>query len=174
MSEAPVDVWHDEEVRLLRWPAEERERQRLAALGSPRLLVLDRGQPPPEVVDDLEDWAREPVDTVELLSRRLTLRQRALIRRERPILDDDGLLRHAGRWVAVPDGQLPALRHLLENLGRVVRFESLALVCANAGVSSTNASIKSLVFRLGRRCDDVGLRLETVRGRGIILRVAPA
>lgn len=67
----------DDEVRILRWPAQEELRRRLADAGVPRLLVLNGGRRAPMTVDPLEDWLREPVDPGELALRSATLHHRA-------------------------------------------------------------------------------------------------
>jgi len=45
-------------VEFLRWPAERDRRQRLAADGIPRLLLIENSQTPPVTGDPLEDWIR--------------------------------------------------------------------------------------------------------------------
>ena len=63
MSDGPT------EVTLLRWPADESIRLGLAALGRPRLLLVDDGWQPPEPVDQLEDWLPWPPDPTDLMVR---------------------------------------------------------------------------------------------------------
>jgi hypothetical protein len=88
-----------------------------------------------------------------------------------PILDDDGLLRFQGRWVTIPDTQIPVVDLLVRNLGRVVRNSEVQTAYAGAGGSQTVTSLRSLVHRLGRRVAEVGLQLHVVRSRGLILDV---
>ena len=66
----------------------------------------------------------------------------------RPVLDDDGLLRFRGLWVAVPDAQL-SLVDLL-----VARFQSTVSDAELAGAYGTTPGSRSLIGalnRLGRR-----------------------
>jgi hypothetical protein len=86
-----------------------------------------------------------------------------------PTLDADGLLRWSGRWVVIPDTQIPVVELLLRNLGRLVRHAELRAAYAAAGGSDSATSHRSLIHRLGRRVAEVGLALHVVRGRGVVL-----
>lgn len=66
----------DGAVAILRWPAEERRRQRLADAGIARILVLAPDEPPPARWEPIEDWVREPVDCEELRMRLATVARR--------------------------------------------------------------------------------------------------
>lgn len=84
------------------------------------------------------------------------------------VLDDDGLLRFAGRWVAVPDRQLPLVELLVDRQGTVVKNEALLAAYRRAG-GSTNRSLGQLIYRLRIRVRRIGLTLRVVRGRGVML-----
>jgi DNA-binding winged helix-turn-helix (wHTH) protein len=86
-----------------------------------------------------------------------------------PLLDEDGLLRVGDHWVAIPDAQLPVVALLVDRYGRLVRKETLTAAYVEAGNSGDDASIRSLIARIGRRVARLGLRLHTVRGRGVML-----
>jgi DNA-binding response OmpR family regulator len=161
-----------DDVCILHWPEQEDERMALAAQERPRLLLVPRAVAPPEVEDQLEDWLRAPADPAELLCRRWTLRRRLMRRRGLPVLDDDGLLRFNGRWVAIPDSQLAPLRLLLDRAGRIVRMAEIEDACERAGTSRKPASIRTMLGRLDRRCSQVGLRIAHVRSRGVVLKAA--
>ena len=89
-----------------------------------------------------------------------------------PVLDDDGLLRHGGRWVSISDAQIPLVDLLVRNIGRLVSSAEIRAAYVAAGGSGSPTSLRSVVHRLGRRVADVGLRLHVVRGRGVILDTA--
>ena len=89
-----------------------------------------------------------------------------------PVLDDDGLLRHGGRWVSISDAQIPLVDLLVRNVGRLVSSAEIRATYVAAGGSGSPTSLRSVVHRLGRRVADVGLRLHVVRGRGVILDTA--
>jgi hypothetical protein len=89
-----------------------------------------------------------------------------------PHLDEDGLLRLGQSWVAIPDAQLPVVALLVERFDRLVRTELLAAAYVAGGHSGSEESIRSLLSRLGRRIACLGLRLRTVRGRGVVLTQA--
>jgi len=67
------------------------------------------------------------------------------------------------------DDGLRRVELLLRNLGSVVPTTDVLAAYAGAGGSVSAASHRSLVHRLGRRVAEVGLRLHTVRGRGLLL-----
>lgn len=156
-------------VAVLRWPADADTRRRLAELRIPRLLLVGRGDEPPVITDELEDWAREPLDPTDLSLRSETLRRRARDLPVAPILDSDGLLRFGGRWAVVPDSQLAVVELLIRRYGEVVGFDELADAYARAGGARTPGSVRAVIARLRTRVADVGLRLHGVRGRGVLL-----
>jgi DNA-binding response OmpR family regulator len=86
-----------------------------------------------------------------------------------PVLDEDGLLRHAGRWVPISDTQIPLVALLVRNMGRLVSSDEVRRAYTAAGGSGSPTSLRSVVHRLGRRVAEVGLRLHVVRGRGLVL-----
>lgn len=158
------------EVAIVRWPGDAATRTLLASEGRPRLLVVDPGADAPSAVDALEDWVRAPVDPAELLARSVALRRRAAARTGVPRLDDDGLLHHDGRWVAIPDAQLAMVRLLLERYGQLVRTDELVAVYTAAGGSTKTSSVRTAVARLRVRLREVGLTLEVARRRGVVLQ----
>jgi hypothetical protein len=89
-----------------------------------------------------------------------------------PVLDADGLLRHRGRWVPIPDTQLVVVELLVRNFGRLVGTSELRRAYEEAGGSGTSTSLRSLIHRLGRRVAKVGLQLHVVRSRGLVLDLA--
>ncbi len=88
-----------------------------------------------------------------------------------PSLDEDGLLRHGGRWVAITDAQLPVMRLLISRLGRLVRDSDLLAAYQEAGGLGDRESMRSLVHRVAMRVEQVGLELRAVRGRGVVLDI---
>jgi hypothetical protein len=66
-----------DDVRVLRWPAEEPLRRELRDAAVPRLLVLDQSCDAPEEWDCLEDWIRSPYSAVDFEARRATIAARA-------------------------------------------------------------------------------------------------
>jgi hypothetical protein len=91
-----------------------------------------------------------------------------------PLLDKDGLLRHRGLWVSIPDTQLLVVELLVHNFGHLVVTDEVRDAYVRAGGSGTSTSLRSLVHRLGLRVAKVGLRLHVVRSRGLVLDVARA
>jgi hypothetical protein len=89
-----------------------------------------------------------------------------------PTLDADGLLRHRGKWVPIPDTQLPVVALLVRNLGRLVGNHEVRQAYEGAGGSGSSTSLRSLVYRLGQRVSEVDLRLHVVRSRGLVLDIA--
>jgi len=132
--------------------------------------VVDQGVAPPLPVDDLEDWVRWPPDPDDITARATNLRRRVVLIPEPAVLDDDGLLRRGEHWVAFTEVQVPVLRLLLDNLDRVVRFQTILETYAEAGGTSNEVSVRTVLSRLDARLRPLGLELETVRRRGVLLR----
>jgi len=160
----------DADVSVLRWPEDEELRQQLAWFALPRILLVEGRIRPPELLDELEDWMRTPADPADLRARSDVVRRRAHASLgPSPLLDDDGLLWMGTSWVALTAPQAPVVRLLLDNLDRVVRFETVVAAYEQAGGSGHPASVRTLLARLGARVRSVGLELVTVRRRGVLL-----
>lgn len=156
----------------MRWPADAFTRTQLARDGRPRVLVVAPDAAAPAPMGDLEDWLREPVDPVELLTRTDALRRRVATRDLLPVLDQDGLLHFAGRWVAISDAQLPIVRLLVTRFGQLVLHDELFAAYIAAGGSQNTSSIRTALTRVRNRVTDVGLTLHSARQKGVILDVA--
>jgi hypothetical protein len=159
------------DVVLLRWPADQARRDELHQVGCPRLLLIEDG-PPPLPLDDLEDWIRVPAGEADLRARVDGLRQRASERvRPLPDLDDDGVLRHDGRWVSLPPVEARLTAALLGRFGAVVSRDSLARAGWPEGAPGRNA-LDVHMLRLRRRLSPLALAIRTVRSRGYLLERA--
>jgi hypothetical protein len=164
----------DLEVALVRWPAEASLREGLAALGRPRLLVVEPGALPPDRLDGAEDWLRSPPDPAELLWRAQHLRQRYLPADGADlVLEDHGVLRRGTRWVSVSEAQVPILELLLANLDKVVPFDDVVAAYRSEGGSGVPASVRTVVSRLEARIRPLGVDVLSIRRRGIVLRSNP-
>lgn len=82
-----------------------------------------------------------------------------------PTIDDDLLLRHGRRWVALTDRQAVVVRHLLDNLDTMVSASELSRIYAAAGGSTEGEAIRSFLFRLARRLAEVDLQVTFARRR---------
>lgn len=163
------------EVALVKWPDEEMTRELLSAASRPRILLIRGTAPPPEPDDPLEDWVRLPVDEADLRARVRWLEHRVegLAREDRtaPMIDQDGLLRVAELWVALPPVELRLARALLERLGAVVSRDRLARAGWPEGSPGRNA-LDVHVLRLRRRIAPLELSIHTVRRRGYLMASA--
>jgi hypothetical protein len=160
------------DVVLLRWPAQEGLRERLAEQGLPRLLLLSRSCLAPVCADELEDWIREPLHPEELETRTATLRHRARVRALRPRVDESGLVRVGESWIDLPRVQSPVARLLIAELGRVVSAERIQAAYVDAGGSKHPKAVKAMIGRLKRRLAELDLVLTNVRDRGYMLESA--
>jgi hypothetical protein len=161
-------------VLAVRWPEERALRDELAAGRVPRVLVVAAGAEPPHVVDELEDWIREPLVDQDLVARCQRVAGRAVRASAVPFVDADGLVWHDDRWTDIPDGQLEVARTLVRRIGQVVPAAELVALYAQGGGSDHREALKAAMTRLGRRFASVGLTLTKVRGGGYILDAAPA
>jgi len=160
------------DVSLLRWPDEDRLRHQLAWFGLPRVLLVQPGDRPPDLLDELEDWMRTPADPIDLRARTDAVRRRARSSESlAPVLDEDDLLWLGTSWVALTPAQAPVVRLLLDHLDKVVRFDDVVAAYRTTGASGHPASVRTLVARLATRLRAVGLELVSVRRRGILLTV---
>jgi DNA-binding response OmpR family regulator len=158
------------DVVLIRWPG---ERERLDAardVGAPRLLLVEPAADPPTTVDPLEDWVRMPVDPGDVQARAATLTRRADGGGSAvPLVDDDGLLHHRERWVALSPLEASIARALTARYGAVVGREALSKRAWPEGAPSRNALDVQMV-RFRRRVEPLGLEVRTVRSRGYLLQ----
>lgn len=168
---------------MLKWPEEESRRTRISRAGEPRLLLVPDGQEPPQVGDCLEDWIRVPAEEAEVKARvdALTVRSKnhhpATVDSGSapagPVLDDFGVLRVNGSWVALPPLEARLAEALLQRLGAVTSRELLIRAGWPSGAPGRNA-LDVHVLRLRRRLTPVGLAIRTVRSRGYLMEPAPA
>ena len=170
---------------MLRWPEEESRRTSISRAGGPRLLLVPEGEDPPPVGDCLEDWIRVPAAENEVKARvdALAVRSKAhhptngqnpeSAATAGPVLDDFGVLRVNGSWVALPPLEARLAEALLERLGAVTSRELLIRAGWPTGAPGRNA-LDVHVLRLRRRLTPVGLAIRTVRSRGYLLEPAPA
>jgi DNA-binding response OmpR family regulator len=178
---------------MLRWPEEESRRSRISLAGEPRLLLVPDGEDPPPVADCLEDWIRVPADENEVRARvdALAVRSQAHTNGDvngnghgvangappvadpAPVIDDFGVLRVNGAWVALPPLEARLAEALLERLGAVTSRDLLIRAGWPAGAPGRNA-LDVHVLRLRRRLTPVGLAIRTVRSRGYLMEPAPA
>ncbi len=163
------------DVVLVRWPEEREHVERLRASGTPRLLLVGTEVAAPKPFDALEDWIRLPAVESDVHARANTLAARARAvpgtgeEGERPSIDDDGILRHRGRWIALSRVERALTRALVDRFTEVVRRDTLEQVAWPSGDSSRNALDVHMV-RLRRRLLTVGLEVRTVRARGYLLQ----
>jgi DNA-binding response OmpR family regulator len=159
------------EVAHVRWPSEGNRRERLRRQRRPRLLLLDEGTPPPDEVDDLEDWIRLPADELDVKARseHLVVRSRRQLT-VTPSLDA-GVLRVGDEWVSLSPLEARLTAVLLERIGVVVSRDTLARTGWPAGTNARN-TLDVHVARLRRRLGSVGLAIHTVRSRGYLLELS--
>ena len=86
------------------------------------------------------------------------------------VLDEDGLLRRGARWVAIPAGTVLVLQLLLDHLGSAVQVEQVIAAYVACGGTARRSSVRTALARLGRRIAPLGLELQSVGQRGVVLR----
>ncbi|HVX19029.1 MAG TPA: winged helix-turn-helix domain-containing protein [Acidimicrobiales bacterium] len=157
------------DVELVRFPAESERLAGLRASAVPRLLLVEGDVDPPALADDAEDWIRVPADPRDLQARLSGLAQRtAAAQAGEPVLDGDGVLRNAGRWVSLPPVEARLARALLDRYGAVVSRTTLVARGWPDDAPGRNA-LDVHVLRLRRRLATVGLAIRTVRSRGYLM-----
>lgn len=158
-------------VSILEWPDDADRRAGLRGAGIARFWLVHDGQDPPRDLDALEDWARAGADAIEVHSRVAQLAARVAARDGRnPRLGEDGILRLGDAWVALSALECRVVAPLVARAGELIgRAE---LVAAGWGHPTYAHALDTLLLRLRRHLAPLGLRIQTVRGRGFVL-VAP-
>jgi DNA-binding response OmpR family regulator len=157
------------DVVLVRWPEERHRLESLRAAGAPRLLLVDPTALPPGDPDPLEDWVRLPADDRDVGARVATLEARSETEGLVPDVDDDGLLRFRGHWVALSPVERSLARAMVHRFGAVAGRDDLARAAWPGGAPTRNA-LDVHVLRLRRRIAPIGLEVRTVRSRGYLLQ----
>jgi hypothetical protein len=160
----------DDDVAVLRWPAEAARRDELVHLGRARLMIVAAGKLPPVAPDGLEDWIRVGADPVEVYVRKERLRRRQAARAP-AVLDGDGLLRRGPHWVALTRREVPAATTLLARPGALVARSDLFDAAYPEVVRDERRLLDTLMRRFHRRILPLGLALHTVRAAGFLLEV---
>lgn len=141
----------------------------MSVTGEARLLLVEDGQPPPEIIDCLEDWIRVPASEDDVRARVGALEARSSAHgHELPGLDPNGVLRFGGRWVGLPPLEARLTAMLLDRFGAVVGRETLIRAVWPGQAPGRNA-LDVHVLRLRRRLVPLGLAIRTVRSRGYLL-----
>ena len=168
---APTPAVASPAVPVVPWPEGFAERGRLARLGRPCILSVAPGQPPPVDVGLLEDWVRVPVDVDELTLRRRTLLGRWRVARGDLWLDEDGLLRHDDRWVALSPGQAAVAEALVASAGRVVRRDDVRRAYEAAVGPRSDIALSAVLARLRPKLAELGAVLHLLSGGRVLLEV---
>jgi two-component system, OmpR family, response regulator len=156
-----------DQIELLRWPGDGARRAAAAERGTPRLLLVADGAPPPRL-DPGEDWIRIPADEHDLLARMQRLAAEYDRRRRPPYIEADVVLRYAGRTVVLSGGEGAVLRPLIASFGELVTWDVLRS-CLWPDAERTARAMSSRIFRVRARIEPIGLTIYTIRGRGVVL-----
>lgn len=161
----------------LRWPDQARRRNQLADAGVPRLLLVAAGVSPPSCWALDEDWVAEDADPAERAHRERTLRHRLSggpVPTPRAVpgvfVDEDGLVRRDGRWVALSALEAALVRPLLAERGRCVGRPALA-AAAWPGQDREDRAVDGAVRRLRAKLHPLGVEIHGITGAGYLLEV---
>ncbi len=160
------------DVAHLHLPDDEARRRSLAQIGAPRLLLVGDDAPPPEIIDELEDWVRLPARHDDLVARSRVLAARAG-RDGRLDVDADGVVRVGARQAVLPPIEARLAAELVARRDSVVARDALMRAGWPDGAGTRNL-LDVRILRLRRRLVEVGLEVRTVRHRGYLLTVADA
>lgn len=157
------------DIVVLRWPAEQMSRERLAAEGRPRLLLVAPDSEPPDARDCLEDWVRLPADDGDVAARLRALEIRATRHQHQPETDERGRLRFNGAWVALSPIEERIVGALAARFGEVVSREEL-LAAGWPQENPSDAALRVHLTRLRKEIAPLGLEIATVRGFGHVMQ----
>ena len=157
------------DIVVLRWPAEHANRERLAAEGRPRLLLVAPDSDPPDGRDCLEDWVRLPADDRDVAARLRALEVRAARHQQQPSTDERGRLTFNGDWVALSPIEERIVAVLAAHFGEVVSRDEL-LAAGWPDENPSDAALRVHLTRLRKEIAPLGLEIATVRGFGHVMQ----
>ena len=179
-AEAPPTMEGPDVIVPLRWPEESARRDQLAAAAVPRLLVVSAGASPPKAWAIDEDWILAEAPTAERGHREATLRRRLDQRIQPPrwrvvgvTLDNDGLVRREGRWVALSGLEVRLVAVLLAERGRCVSRARL-LEAGWPGQQRDDRAVDGAVRRARAKLAVLGVEIHGITGAGYLLEVGTA
>jgi two-component system, OmpR family, response regulator len=141
-------------------------------MGVLRLLVLEGGVPAPICSDIREDWVRAPITEADLKARMATLSAKAEAHRL-PQIDPYGILRFSDRSTSVSPTETDLMECLIRQFEALVSREELRDCLPERASGCSRNALDLHIMRLRRRIQPLGLVIQTVRGRGYMLQVAP-
>jgi hypothetical protein len=157
------------DIVVVRWPAEQANRERLAAAGRPRLLLVAPQSDPPDGQDCLEDWVRLPADDRDVAARLRALEARAVRHQQQPETDERGRLTFNGNWVALSPIEERIVGALAARFGEVVSRGEL-LAAGWPDDTPSDAALRVHLTRLRKEIAALGLEIATVRGFGHVMQ----
>jgi len=157
------------DIVVIRWPAERANRERLAAEGRPRLLLVSPDSDPPDGRDCLEDWVRLPADDRDVAARLRSLELRSVRHQQRPETDERGRLTFNGDWVALSPIEERIVGALAARFGEVVSRDEL-LSAGWPDEHPSDAALRVHLTRLRKEIAALGLEIATVRGFGHVMQ----
>lgn len=160
----------EQDVKLVRWPAEFEKREKYHELGVLRLLVVEGGAQAPICTDIREDWIRAPITHSDLIARMQALRAKTVDHCS-PRVDRGGIIHYGAQSAAVSPTEADLLELLTFNFGVLVPRETLRdRLSIQPGAASRNA-LDLHIMRIRRRIAPLGLVIQTAWGRGYVLTV---
>jgi len=160
------------DVAVLRWPEQGAERERLARLGVPRLLLLENHTAAPDCESCVEDWVRLPIDDDDIRARLHALTERAGHHPPAPTLDAWGQLSYRGKSVFLSPTE-HALTELFVPRYRLVVSEDALLSSGWPDGDGSPQTLRVHAHRLRRRVEALGLTVRAIRGHGYMMSDEP-
>jgi len=155
-------------VQMLRYPTEQLRREEFARSGIPVVLLLD-GVQAPAVLHPLEACVSRQVEPIELRTVMRNLERRArTVHGGTVTIDEDAVLRHDGRWVALPPGEVDLAALLIAHFGDVVPSADLERATGRE-IPPNSSYLRVRMRRLRAHLGSVGLDLRSVPNRGYAL-----
>ena len=162
------------DVRLLRWPQHAEERAWCHDRRIPRILLVEHGHRPPDLVVVYEDWVRPSVPPEDLQIRQQALagRRRAF---NRPEVDLHGSLVYRDRRLSISPTQVDLVSCLVRDFGDIVLRTTLADCLPGGSDAPACRNVLDLhIGRLRRKIAPMGLSIRTVWGCGYLLEADSA
>lgn len=143
--------------------------------GQVRLYFVAEGAEPPRSWGLLEDWARRPLDRVELTSRAESILARAgSVGRLPARVDDDGVLRMGDQLAILSPVSARLLQILLDHEGEAIERPALVHELWPGGLPECSRALDLHIAKLRKRLRGMPLLIHTLRGRGFLVEQVPS
>ena len=162
-------------VELVEWPRQEHLRRSLARAGIPRILILEPGATQPDDLAFDEAWVHTPA-TAPTVRRVLRVLHRSIEQRrsEEAWIDASRTLHRGEEATVLTPAEAVVATELLAHEGAVVPRSRLTALLWPDQRPPSKGAVDAVIFRLRRRCRELGIAIHAARGTGFVMVTEPS